>query len=323
LQKTNAALDALEHLTASANTPGDWLLRAFVLEFAERIDEADIAYTHAVALERGPAERSGVRNRLSDARVAFLRRHGRNEVANHERLEARGIPARDPGTDQRLLDLGPHYSGSLKKPFDTGIPGDDLAEVPSGVHTLAGVPFDIRGVIDRPAADILVQRPVRRLHFLQGATSLWLGPTNERPVAVFVVHYADGERKEIPVIGGRHVRDWFILPQEPVTAGEAEVAWVGLNARSRNQDMRLRLFKRTWENPRPDASIVRIDFDKRPYQGLFVLAITADDGHLPASQPEDPLILAEIADATGQAERGLPAVEAALRGNPGSPHILE
>ena len=194
--------------------------------------------------------------------------------------------------------------------------------MPCGVHTLAGVPFDIRGVIDHPAAGIPVQRPALQLHFLQGATSLWLGPTNEQMVGGFVVHYADGERNDIPVVGGRHVRDWFILPNEPVTAVEAEVAWVGTNARSRDQGMRLRLFKRTWENPRPDVSIVRIDFEKAAYQGLFVLAITADDGHL-ASPLENPLIQAEIADATGQVERGLVAVEAALRGNPDNPRILE
>ena len=135
------------------------------------------------------------------------------------------------------------------------------------------MPFDIRGVIDRPAADILVQRPARRMHFLQGATSLWLGPTNERPVAVFVVHYADGRQHEFPIVFGEDVRDWDADTDPTETVSRGKIAWRGRNA----ADHDIRLFLSTWENPFPGQEVGSVDYvSAAPNCAPFLIAATVE-----------------------------------------------
>src|SRR5205823_11835299 len=51
------------------------------------------------------------------------------------------IPPRNPIASPRMIDLTPYYTSSKR--------GDNsLAALPSGLRTIAGTPFDIRGVIE-------------------------------------------------------------------------------------------------------------------------------------------------------------------------------
>jgi len=70
---------------------------------------------------------------------------------------------------------------------------------------------------------------------------------------------------EVPVFSGP-------VPFQPLTARRAVVAWNDSEA-----GVPLRLFKRTWENPRPDVIIDRIDFVSRKTEAApFLVALTAE-----------------------------------------------
>lgn len=56
------------------------------------------------------------------------------------------------------------------------------------------------------------------------------------------------------------------------------IAWVGQNTYSRNcGNRKIRLFKSTWENPRPLVRVTSIDFVSTMKQAApFLIAITAE-----------------------------------------------
>jgi len=89
------------------------------------------------------------------------------------------------------------------------------------------------------------------------------------------VHYADGRAEKIPLVVGRDLADWFEQPQDTKPPGE--VVWTGMNESSRRQNRKIRLFKTTWENPRPDVVIETIAIvSTMEVVAPFVVAITAE-----------------------------------------------
>ena len=89
-----------------------------------------------------------------------------------------------------------------------------LSALPAGLQTFAGVPFDVRGFVqlrgvapdselypDRVA--IPVKRVFQRLHALHGTT--WF-ERQGREIGAFVLHYANGEVAELPIVFGEHLR---------------------------------------------------------------------------------------------------------------------
>jgi hypothetical protein len=55
------------------------------------------------------------------------------------------------------------------------------------------------------------------------------------------------------------------------------VAWTGTNGKSQSLNCRIRLFKTTWPNPRPDPAVQSIDFEALDKQALpFLVAITVE-----------------------------------------------
>jgi hypothetical protein len=222
------------------------------------------------------------------------------------RVVACQIPPRDPRAPPFLLDLSDVYTGSL----DT-TQHRELADLPRGVHTLAGTLWDIRGKIDLESSAFLnqhlrnpvsreqrgkidlelaafvnhtapfprhavnhipVRRRCRQLSFLH-----YVGGNRGRDgeeVAHWVARYADGSTLDWPVIYGEHVRDWWWNYNHPREASQAVIAWEGhppVLAQS------VRLFKATWTNPRPDIEIQELDFvsGEAPVEPTLV-AITAE-----------------------------------------------
>ena len=91
-----------------------------------------------------------------------------------------------------------------------------------------------------------------------------------------MIHYANGQQTEVPILIGRSLADWFTQPDEkekPFT-----IAWTGYNGASRRPGRTIRLFKSTWENPAPAELISTIDFVSNPYAPLapFLVALTAE-----------------------------------------------
>ena len=86
------------------------------------------------------------------------------------------------------------------------------------------------------------------------------------------VHYATADNAstaDIPLVGGRNIADWW----NPADIPGAEIAWSG-----RNDMALIGVYLYTWENPRPEMPIEKIDFlsaDAGPILGL--IAVTGQE----------------------------------------------
>jgi serine/threonine protein kinase len=196
----------------------------------------------------------------------------------------RTIPPRDPQAGRNLIDLTAHYNAALGENWHEAMQLENhLGEVPSGVQTLAGTQFDVRGLIQveqkcrrhPPKIEgIQIGQRCQRLHFVHAAINAALIEDGAE-IGRYVVHYVDGERQDIPIVLGQDVLDWWKQPK--ATDQRLVVAWEGDNPKSRRQGKKIRLFKSTWENPSPQAEVRTIDFEAtRPGPSPFLIALTAE-----------------------------------------------
>ncbi len=182
------------------------------------------------------------------------------------------IPARAPRTSPSLVDLSAYYTAPLDNDWLVSA-AVNLKALPKGVQTLAGTPFDVRGIVQlastellsqsvlsdgekarqypRAARGIPVRLQARRIHFLHA--SAWNAGGDER-IGEYVVHYADGTQQSIPLLYGRTHIDWWVKTPADKPS-EAEVAWHGSHSRSP-----VSLYKYTWTNPSPGKRLDAIDF---------------------------------------------------------------
>ena len=94
-------------------------------------------------------------------------------------------------------------------------------------------------------------------------------------IGSYIVHYADGQTREIPIIVGRDVADWFSQANENLP--DLQIAWSGRNEASRAAGRTIRLFKSTWQNPVPELAIQSLDFVSSHHSAApFLVAITAE-----------------------------------------------
>ena len=200
-------------------------------------------------------------------------------------LSAAQFPPRDPRLDATALDLTPYYNGLLTNSWQ-GFPGNDLSSLPAGLNVFDGVRFDVRGVIQLRALEIPVEFPLRvdgvkvgqkcaRLHFIHAvSTFATQGFTN----GFYVIHYADGEKRDIRLIYGRDIADWWPDPYGVVPT-HATIAWSGQNQATPAYGKSIQLFHTTWVNELPNIEIATISFDSRGKiypSGPFVVAISLD-----------------------------------------------
>ena len=73
----------------------------------------------------------------------------------------------------------------------------------------------------------------------------------------YIVHFATGEQREIPLVLGRDLVDWHTQPRRNETY---VTAWAGENPKSRKMGKQIRLFKSTWQNPLPSVEVRSVDF---------------------------------------------------------------
>lgn len=155
-----------------------------------------------------------------------------------------------------------------------------------GVQTLAGVTFDVRGLVQLRSLEwddhypefpvaitaIPINAKARRLHFLQGAVA---GPRQPGlAIAKYVLHYADGGTRERPIVVGEDVSDWLEDPSGPAAQ---QLAWSGEFAKGLLDIKRLYLYKTTGDNPRPEAEIVSLDFvSEMKTSEPFLVAVTIE-----------------------------------------------
>jgi hypothetical protein len=209
----------------------------------------------------------------------------RLDEAASENLAAWGIPDRDSKAGLQLVDLSSYYNAGVDQAWcTTNKMGNDLANLPHGLQTLAGAKFDIRGIIQLTSTELDLVNPIypsevtdvrvglraRQLHFLH-ATG-WYAPDGVQ-IGTYTLHYADGQQREIPILYGEHVRNWWSGRDKKPMGAATTVAWSGTNTFQQP----LRIFKTTWVNPRPETEIKSLDFVSTGTQcAPFLIAVTVE-----------------------------------------------
>jgi hypothetical protein len=188
----------------------------------------------------------------------------------------------------RPIDLRPYANQKRAAPFPGGDPGNDLAGLSSGAHTLGGVEFAVgddvvhlgsaRVAGPQKVEGIAVGGRVARLHVLHGCD--WSRDTGEGEViARFVLHLEDGTAAVAPVAYGQHVRDWWSNAGEK-DPPRSKLGWEGENEAVKGSGTRIKLWLTTWNNPHPDKTVVSIDYvaAAAPTAAApFCVAITAEE----------------------------------------------
>ncbi len=186
------------------------------------------------------------------------------------------------------IDLRPWSDGNLKDSWLPNISDNDLASFPSGTHEVAGIPFEVGGVVQlsgngqSPAAsgfpeavaNIPIGKAFSKLHLLHACAG-----KDEAGVKVsaIVLHYADGQRRELPVNYGESVRDWWFWEFAPVSDPNTVMAWTGNNLNIRSQNGALRLYRTTWANPLPKTPVVSVDYVSGQSKAApFMLGLTVE-----------------------------------------------
>lgn len=208
------------------------------------------------------------------------------------------VPAQPPGERARVasttntvpLDLSPVINAQLDQQWNiTSYPGDDLAELPRGLHEFDGVVFDVRGVVQlqgrvwkkrgcpfpEKVEGIPVHRACRSLYLLHADGGAH-APTGAA-VALLVLHYSDGTLADIPIQHDIHVKDWWSYGRPPPSDPNTVVAWVGQNKATARMGRSVRLYKTRFDNPYPEKRVETLDYvSAMEDPGPFMVALTVE-----------------------------------------------
>ena len=114
------------------------------------------------------------------------------------------------------IDLSEFYGKATGTEGDSWFAHPDWKIVPKGLQNFDGILFDVSGTLllrsknmpqlKEAVRNIPVKRKCRYLHLLHG-----FGYTDEdgATIAVMEIHYLSGEKRELPIIQGVHVRNWW------------------------------------------------------------------------------------------------------------------
>ena len=204
------------------------------------------------------------------------------------------IPARDSKADVRLADLTGKYNALLTEqwhPDAQGIPAgaNHLGSLPRGIQKLGGTEFDVRGVIQLTGSlaesagaafpvsqtGIKLGRKCKHLHFLQAAG--WQAEDG-KVIGKYVLHYTGGETATLNIVYGTDTIDWWKSSGDAKPPKSATVGWAGSNPATEALGSSLWLFKRTYDNPKPDLRIDSLDFiSSQAESAPFLVALTVED----------------------------------------------
>jgi serine/threonine protein kinase/WD40 repeat protein len=225
------------------------------------------------------------RDETKPTRVEFIEAPAAEE---RRAFLSRIIPARPAEASWRQIDLSAHYNAALTESWHEPGTGNDLSELAPGLRELAGVQFDVRGLIQSGSVPpdklgypgdtrgIRVNRLCTRLHFLHSAIFAGDTPAGTR-IGGYFLFYTDGRFSYHDIVVGTDLLDWWPQPKEDLS--RLTVAWTGENQKSRKAGRKVRLFKTTWNNPFPSLPVTRIDFTtafQKDKARAFLVAITAE-----------------------------------------------
>jgi len=172
--------------------------------------------------------------------------------------------------------------------------GNALGELPRGEQILGGVKFRIGEKYMQLAGQLLLQAPrsltgisvdqsfstLYMLHATEWGEVPWAIVADGTVVGHYRVHYEDESVETIPIVYGKHVRDWWDFDLKCVN--EATVVWQGNNEVAGEHQAKLRLYMSVWENPRPQKTVTRIDFTSvSTFASPFCVAMTVETPSTP------------------------------------------
>ncbi len=197
-------------------------------------------------------------------------------------------PAGSSGLDAPpffFVDLSRHVNVGFFDP-QINTPGNDLASLGGSARTgpvvkvFRKIPFridrgiilvgpgstgtDLNGIVEVPkqVEGIPVGRRAKRLHFLHATH---FGNRSYTKIGAYIVQYPDDRSVEIPIRYGEDVLDWWARSGEEPGQALSKVAWMGNNsAASASGATSIRLFIKTWDNPRPEVEITRLSMVTGP-----------------------------------------------------------
>jgi hypothetical protein len=187
-----------------------------------------------------------------------------------------------------FIDLAPHTNAKLADNFHgDAFPGNNLAKLPTGKQTFAGVKFKVgdggiqlgsNQTKDLPVKieGIKVGRTAGKLHFLHACG--WQG-ADDQVIGKYIVHYDDDTTAEVEIVYGKDVVDWWFKAGQKAPS-RSKLAWEGENEAAKANEAQIKLYLTTWENPHPKKKVVAIDYVATAPEGPaapFCVAITAED----------------------------------------------
>jgi WD40 repeat protein/tetratricopeptide (TPR) repeat protein len=275
-------------LTRNSDTINLWSTRGFLLDSSGRSSEARAAYGRALQLAESSREpRERLRRSMLFNRATLLFRLGRGEESFRDYRTDWNIAPRVPDLPTHLIDLSAHYNQSFDGEWAAWLPAGGLCGlywIPRSRQTVAGVEFDLRGMVqlasshpsvplpDFPerVAGIQVGQRCRRLQFLQACYNY---PKGVSHVGSYIVHFVDGTTNEIAITFGVNI-GFMARPKLGSAASEPPApAWTSPDVDTTNAN----LYLLTWANPRPAIEIESFDFVSRNrHASIFLVAVTAE-----------------------------------------------
>jgi hypothetical protein len=139
-----------------------------------------------------------------------------------------------------------------------------------GVVQVSGQPFvDGRKKFPEAVKGIPVGLKCRKLVFLH--SSRWT-EDNGTKIGSYVIHYANGQTWEVPIVFGVDLRDWRPMHDPGAGDGGPAAAWQG-HDKAGNEVV---LFETAWANPLPLVEISSIDLASAMTTAApFLVAVTA------------------------------------------------
>lgn len=184
-----------------------------------------------------------------------------------------------------MVDLSSQFNADLQKTWLPGFQDHNLSALTSGKQTLAGVSFNVRGLVQLAGAEATTSNfpamvPIRINGHCRQFQLLHACVGSEQPgveIAAMRVRYADGQQRELQIRYGEQVRDWQFFQFKGVSDTNTVMAWTGSDPFMRAHNGAVRLYRTTLVNPRPQAAIVGLDYiSRRSKAAPFLVALTVN-----------------------------------------------
>ena len=131
---------------------------------------------------------------------------------------------------------------------------------------------------DRPKSAVVEVPKVRGNYVVFFHHSIGGSNAREGDVsAIYIVHYEDGQSVEVPMIKGRHLRDWWCRQWWDNSGRDAWPVHMGRNVYTMKWNSLIGLWATQWTNTRPGVPITGITFSSLDRGGPVIWAVTIDD----------------------------------------------